>query len=252
MHKKIRWFFTLTMILVVGACTKPVAQTPTLEPSSILPLPTNTLVPTATITLAPTATETSLPTLTQTPTITVTPFPGFSERFKFYQAWTKDDKTYFYFMNAQVDQTIYALADDLEGNQYALTCPPDKQYLQDIRCYSETLFKGKKDYKLTFYSDSERRFPFYEKIFTTKLNMRYSAQVIAPSDGIRALDNRIYNHQNDCPQRGENVQCESEYRLYDGVCYYAHTCYDACGLYYSSDNLPTVYDEFQGYTTPCD
>lgn len=252
MQKKIRWFFALTMILVVSACASPAAQAPTLAPSPTLPLPTDTLIPTATQTLAPTATATSLPTLTQTPTITVTPFPGFGERFKFYKAWTVDETTYFYFMNAQVDQTIYAMADDLEGNQYALTCPPDEQYPADIRCYSDTLFKGKTDYKLTFFSDAERRFPFFEKIFTTKLNTQYSVQVLEPNDGIYEVDDSIYYHQNDCPNRGENVQCESEYRLYDGVCYYAHTCFDACGLYYSKDNLPDVYTEFQGFTTPCD
>ena len=251
MNKNIRLFFTTIVMLVLSACAKPAARVPTTAPSPTPPIPTDTPVPIATLTLVPTTTATTLPTLTQTPTYTVTPFPGFGDRFKFYQAWTGDETTFFYFMNAQVDQTIYATVDDLEGNQYPLTCPPDDQYPADIRCYSDTLFKGKADYKVTFYSDPERQYPFFENIFATDLNTRYSVQVFEPNDGIYEVDDAIYYHQNDCPQRGENVQCESEYRLYDGNCYYAHTCYDACGLYYSKDNLPDVFNEFQGFTTPC-
>jgi hypothetical protein len=223
MNKKIQWIFAFIIILAVRACAKPSAQAPIMAPSPTLPMPTDTSVPTATRTLAPTATATTLPTLTQTPTYTVTPFPGFGERFKFYQAWTGDETTFFYFMNAQVDQTIYAMADDLEGNQYDLTCPPDEQYPDDIRCYSDTLFKGKTDYKVTFYSDPERQYAFFENIFTTSLNTRYMD-----------YDN-----------------CEKEYRIYDGKCYSAITCYGENGeVVYTFDNIP--YDgHFEGYSLPC-
>ena len=223
MHKKIQVLFAIIMILVVGACAKPAAQAPTLAPSPTLLPPRYTPVPTATLTLAPTATAAALTTLTQTPTITVTPFPGFGGRFKFYQAWTKDETTYFYFMNAQVDQTIYATVDDLEGNQYALTCPQDDQYPQDIRCYSDVLFKGKTDYKVTFYSDPQRHYPFYESIFATDLNTRYMD-----------YDN-----------------CEKEYRIYDGKCYSAITCYGENGeVVYTFDNIPYG-GNFEGYALPC-
>jgi len=213
------------MILGLVACTQSTAPEPTTAPSPTLPLPTDTPAPTATLTptLAPTATATTLPTQTQTPTLTITPFPGFGEHFKFYQAWTADETTYFYFMNAQVDQTIFATVDDLEGNQYALTCPPDVQYSQDIRCYSDTLFKGKTDYKVTFYSDPERQHPFYENVFTTSLNTRYMD-----------YDN-----------------CEKEYRIYDGKCYSAMTCYGENGeVVYSFDNIPDE-GNFEGFTLPC-
>jgi hypothetical protein len=223
MNKKIQLLFAVIMILTISACAKPATQIPTAAPSPALPLPTDTPVPTATLTPSPTTTATTLPTLTQTPTFTVTPFPGFGERFKFYQAWTADETTYFYFMNAQVNQTIYATVDDLEGNLYPLTCPPDEQYPQDIRCYSDTLFKGKMDYKVTFYSDPERKYPFYENIFATNLDTRY-------------LD---YDN------------CEKEYRIYDGKCYSAITCYGENGdVVYTFDNIP--YDgHFEGYSLPC-
>lgn len=223
MIRKFQFLLAIILILVTGGCAKPMEQTPTQAPSRTLPLPTDTAVPTATRTLAPPATASSLPTLTQTPTITVTPFPGFGSRFKFYQAWTKNEKTYFYFMNAQVDQTIYATVDDLEGTQYTLVCPPDEQYPDDIRCYSDTLFKGKIDYKVTFYSDPGRQYPFFENIFTTNLNTNY-------------LD---YDN------------CEKEYRIYDGKCYSAITCYGENGeVVYTFDNIP--YDgNFEGYSLPC-
>lgn len=211
------------LFLVASACAAPTPQPATLAPASTDTQPTNTPVPPATATLAPTATASSLPTLTQTPTYTVTPFPGFSGKFKFYQAWTKGETTFFYFMNAGVDQTIYAIADDMEGNQYSLICPPDTQYPQDIRCYSDTLFKGKSDYKLTFFSDAARQEPFFEAVYATSLNTRYLT-----------YDN-----------------CEKEYRIYDGKCYSAVTCYGENGeVVYYFDNIP--YDgHFEGYSVPC-
>ena len=225
MNKKIQVMFAVIMILAVGACAKPAAQVPTTAPTPTLPQATDTPVPTATLTptLAPTATATTVPTLAQSPTFTITPFPGFGEHFKFYQAWTRNETTYFYFMNAQVDQTIYANVDDLEGTQYALTCEPDVQYPQDIRCYSDVLFKGKTDYKVTFYSDPERQYPFFENVFATGLNTRYMD-----------YDN-----------------CEKEYRIYDGKCYSAITCYGENGeVVYTFDNIPYG-GHFEGYSLPC-
>jgi len=84
-EQKIQLLFAVIMILAVSACAKPATQIPTAAPSPALPLPTDTPVPTATLTPSPTTTATTLPTLTQTPTFTVTPFPGFGDRFKFYQ-----------------------------------------------------------------------------------------------------------------------------------------------------------------------
>ncbi len=154
---------------------------------------------------------------------TPTPFPGFAQNFKFYQAWTRQETTWFYFMNAYVDQTVYALVDDLEGNSYALICPPDATYPQDLRCYSEELFKGKREYKVSFYSDPEHKYPFYEQVVTTNLDTTYLT-----------YDN-----------------CEAEYRIYDGKCYSAITCYGENGeVVYTYDDIP--YDgNFEGFSGPC-
>ncbi len=214
--------FVLVLALMI-ACSPQSQSTPTSTAVPATQIPTNTLVPT----LPATATATSLPTIqptaTSLPEPTPTPFPGFAQNFKFYQAWTKNDVTWFYFMNAYVDQTVYALVDDLEGNSYALICPPDATYPRDLRCYSEVLFKGKREYKVSFYSDPEHKYPFYEQVVTTNLDTTYLT-----------YDN-----------------CEAEYRIYDGKCYSAITCYGENGeVIYSYDDIP--YDgNFEGFSGPC-
>lgn len=40
-----------------------------------------------------------------------------------------------------------------------------------------------------------------------------------------------------CPDRGQNVSCETEYRNYGGICAVGMTCYDNCGFYYSVDTI---------------
>ncbi len=222
--KNIRTITLFVLVLALMMACSPQSQSiPTSTAVPATQIPTNTLVPT----LPATATATSLPTIqptaTSLPEPTPTPFPGFAQNFKFYQAWTRQETTWFYFMNAYVDQTVYALVDDLEGNSYALICPPDATYPQDLRCYSEELFKGKREYKVSFYSDPEHKYPFYEQVVTTNLDTTYLT-----------YDN-----------------CEAEYRIYDGKCYSAITCYGENGeVVYTYDDIP--YDgNFEGFSGPC-
>lgn len=222
--KNIRTITLFVLVLALMMACSPQSQSiPTSTAVPATQIPTNTLVPT----LPATATATSLPTIqptaTSLPEPTPTHFPGFAQNFKFYQAWTRQETTWFYFMNAYVDQTVYALVDDLEGNSYALICPPDATYPQDLRCYSEVLFKGKREYKVSFYSDPEHKYPFYEQVVTTNLDTTYLT-----------YDN-----------------CEAEYRIYDGKCYSAITCYGENGeVVYTYDDIP--YDgNFEGFSGPC-
>ncbi len=53
-----------------------------------------------------------------------------------------------------------------------------------------------------------------------------------------------------CPDRGTNVSCETEYRLYGGVCTVGMTCYDSCGFYYAVDTI-RYYDGPYTFTGPC-
>lgn len=220
---------SLICLLVMGACKSDVAFSPTAEPSLA---PTATLSPTATATEEPTETPSPTATATTAPTATETllPFAGFREYFRLFRTWYADEQTFFYFLNAGIEDKLYASADEFE-----LECQPDPKFPVQMICIYDGVIEGRSMMDFRFFTDRARSVQVFEA--------RYDADLV---------DNTIYHHQYDCPQRGQNVQCVSEYRLYDGICYYAHTCYDACGLYYSKDNLPEVYNEFQGYTTPCD
>lgn len=225
------WLSAMALVLLAGCAAQmemPATATPTqtVLTATVIP-PTNTPEPT----LTPTATHTPTltPTITLTPTATVIPFTGFMDNFAFYRSWYKDEKTVFYFLNAGVDHTLYARADEFD-----LVCNPDPELATSLVCVHDAKVEGKSVMEFEFFVDEGRKMSVYKNSFNTGL-----------------ADNTIYHWQNNCPDRGKNVTCESEYRLYDGVCYYSHTCYDACGLYYSMDNLPKVFTEFQGFTGPC-
>ena len=207
-----------------SAATPSPTSTPTLEPS-----PTLTPLPSMTPSLTATFTPTDTPTPTPTPTQTDVFFAGFPKDFRLYRAWNYEDETYFYFLQANITDKLYAKAGD-----YDLVCSPDPLYPYHMQCTADAKIFGEDAMTFTFYTDEARLHPIFSQVFYTGL-----------------INDIVYHHANDCPDRGKDVWCESEYRLYDGRCYYAHTCYDACGLYYSRDNLPKVWKEFQGYTVPC-
>lgn len=219
----------LICLLVLVGCKSSATLIPSPEPS--LP-PTTTLAPTATVTEQPTETPspTAPPTTAPTPTETLLPFAGFRDLFRLFRTWYLEDKTYFYFLNAGIEDKLYASADEFE-----LDCQVDPKFPVQMICVYDGTIEGRTLMDFRFFTDRARTVQVFKA--------RYDADLV---------DNTIYHHQDDCPDRGKDVQCTSEYRLYDGICYYAHTCYDACGLYYSKDNLPGVYNEFQGFTTPCD
>lgn len=227
-HRSSFALFVLICLLIVTACKSSATPIPSPEPTLS---PTATLPPTATATSEPTETPkpTATPTTAPTPTETLIPFAGFRDLFRLFRTWYLDDKTYFYFLNAGIDK-LYATADE-----FALDCAADPKFPVQMICVHDGTIEGRTMMDFRFFTDRARTVQVFEA--------RYDADLV---------DNTIYHHQYDCPDRGKNVQCTSEYRLYDGICYYAHTCYDACGLYYSKDNLPEVYNEFQGFTTPCD
>lgn len=225
----VRLCFGLIFILASGCG----ARTETEPSPEVVYAPTFTPEATAIQTLPPTPTDTPLPTATETslpiPTETLIPFSGFRDMFRLFRTWYLEGKTYFYFLNAGIEGPLYAAADE-----FPLECAPDPKFPEQMICVHDGIIEGYSLMTFRFYTDSARTVKVFEA--------QYDADL---------LDNTVYHHQFDCPQRGENVNCVSEYRLYDGICYYAHTCYDACGLYYSKDNLPEVFNEFQGYTSPC-
>lgn len=220
--------FLFALVLVSCASHMDIVVTETIRISvtpTVLPTLTETLVPLPSATPSPTATPTTAP----TPTETLLPFAGFRDLFRLFRTWHLDDKTYFYFLNAGIEDKLYASADEFD-----LDCQADPKFPVQMICVYDGVIEKRTMMDFRFFTDRARTVQVFEA--------RYDANLV---------DDTIYHHQYDCPDRGKNVQCNSEYRLYDGICYYAHTCFDACGLYYSKDNLPEVWNEFQGYTTPC-
>ncbi len=230
MTKQIRSLtFLLALVLVSCASRMDIVVTETIS-ISVTPTVTSTL--TETLVPLPSATHnpTATPTIAPTPTETLIPFAGFRDLFRLFRTWYLEDKTYFYFLNAGIEDRLFATADEFD-----LECQADPKFPVQMICVYDGTIEGRTMMDFRFFADRARNVQVFEA--------RYDADLV---------DDTIYHHQYDCPDRGKDVQCTSEYRLYDGICYYAHTCYDACGLYYSKDNLPEVYNEFQGFTTPCD
>lgn len=207
-------------LVVLAACGAGVAQpsaTPTVSPTPVVP----TAVPaTPTQTPEPTQTPTTVPTNTPEPTATPTliPFKGFTENFRFYRTWYDNNKTVFYFLNASLDQPLYAKID-----QHQLLCEHDSKTQSAMQCVSEDRIE----------IDDENPIPiefFADKGFNQSV---YRYEIKIPKALVP-----VYSNEFDCPDRGLNVQCEYEYRKYENYCSTSITCYDACGYYYSIDNLP--------------
>jgi len=216
------------IIFVLSACgAGNIQPTPTTVPSPTEILPTIPS-PTSTPTLEPTLTPTNEPTSTPEPTATATliPFVGFTNMFRFYRTWYDNDKTVFFFLNAGLDNSIYA-----KIGEHTLECAVEVIGLPTpnaLKCVSQDRIEQdkKNPIKMTFFADPALKQMVYEYEF-------------AIARGPEA----VYYTGNDCPARGTNVWCETEYRQYASTCTTSLTCYDACGYYYSFDNIPAGLDE---------
>ncbi len=209
---------SLLLVLVLSACSAPTALPTATALPSATPLPSATFTPEPSATPLPSATFTPEPTATAT----AIPFKGFLEYFRFYRAWYDGDTTVFYFLNAGLEYPLYA---SVEEN--TLFCDRDPELEVSMICTSE---QGRIDYKkaqdFRFYSDPDHR------------NLVYEMRVEPPAGLVTR-----YSNTYDCPERGQNVYCEKEYRLYsNGYCSTSISCSDACGYWYSQDNLPSEPD----------
>lgn len=212
----------LALVFPAACAAQPTAlpsETPTATVIATLTA-TPTLIPsdTPTSTITPTLVPTDTP--QPTPTYTLIPFPGFNRLFDYYKGWIDGDHTYFYFLNAQIPGRVYGT---VEGT-HNIVCDLDPKYPKNIQCVSDYIEWDKSYMEFTFYADESHTQQVYQKIFYTEFG-----------DEARNIP----------------TNCESEYRIYDGKCYYAITCYDQYGNYlYSMDNIPYG-GHFEGYSAPC-
>lgn len=59
-----------------------------------------------------------------------------------------------------------------------------------------------------------------------------------------------WDHSNNCPERGTNISCETEYRNYSGRCLVGMSCFDACGAYYGVDTIKYGSGDYT-FSGPC-
>ena len=212
----------LMMVVAIAACSAPsVAVVETETPTLFVlatdpPRPSDTPVPTATetATLAPSATFTATATVTLTPTPTVDlaaakivsmEFTGVSSMYLVFEI-TGIQHPYRVQMNA------FSYACEL------LTKRPDWMICSGERIsYGETV--------RIKYFEPESEVVAYEVL--TQL-----------PEGIPPTPLPVGDPKTWCPERGQNITCETENREYYGVPCVVSTCFDACGYYYSIHTCP--------------
>ncbi len=203
---KTKSILSLMMLLVfLAGCAAPTPQpTATLVPTATLPPPTATLIPTAT----PLPSATPLPTDTPTPeptfTPTLIPFTPFADIFRFYRYWFDGDKTVVYFLNAERETTMYGVINGLD-----FICDPDPKNPRQMICEAPTRFNPGDALEIELFADEAHQ----QSVWTN--TAFFNVQV--PS----------------------NVQCETEYRMYEAGCSSHSSCYDLEGNYlYSVESIP--------------
>ena len=184
---------------------------------------TNTLTPSVTPSITLTATNTLTPTASLTPTFTATPFKGF-ESASFNGVQYDTNAVYLIFNVPNVSQS-YSL--HVQGQ--VLQCSPSQSYANTLVCEGTNYSPDYGSLGCDFYTvEGETEKLLYSGYF-------YYAQ---PATATPPPPPWVVNWDgsHDCPQRGENVSCETEYRLIGGVPCMIASCFDLCGHYYSIDN----------------
>jgi len=184
------------------------SKTSTVEPS-----------PTFTATPGPTNTASLTPTVTMTWTPSPTPFTGFKES-KINSHQSSGEMYMYIFSVPGVSQDYYAT---IEKELYH--CEIDINYPDILICTGEYFEFNDEMVDVVFYSD--------ESLDEIVHKQEYYSGPTTPAPAIIYGDPKTW-----CPERGQNVNCETEYRSYNGEECIVQTCYDACGYYYSYHTCP--------------
>ena len=174
---------------------------------------------TFTATPEPTNTATLTPTVTMTWTPSPTPFTGFEES-KINSHQYSGEMYMYIFSVPRVSQGYYAT---IENKLYE--CEIDLNYPDVLICTGEYFEFNDEMVDVIFYSGETMDEIVYQQEF-------YSGPT-TPAPAIIYGDPKTW-----CPERGQNVTCETEYRSYNGEECIVQTCFDACGYYYSFHTCP--------------
>ncbi len=220
MIKKIPLLLLLTALLAgaLAGCSSPTPLPPTPEPPSPTPTavpPTHTAVPSQTPLPSATASATLTPEPTLTPTITLTPTPlADFTKFKMVSVAKKD---YGFQMAIQVPGLQNPTKVVIGTQEYM--CIIDPAYPERMFCSGpEVLLNTNMD--IFFYSLADNA-------------LLHQGVIYIPSSIFFSYPPGI--DWGACPDRGKNVSCETENRVwFDPPCIVS-TCVDACGYFYSID-----------------
>jgi len=242
-----QWFLFLLLSIMVASCsanaqsvaasinqTRSVQAATAAEAGTTTPNPT--VVPTATMTatptMTPTATLTSTPTVTQTPTstptMTPTPFKGF-ESASFNGVEYNGNTVYLIFSVPDVTQA-YML--NIEGQH--LHCSPSQRYADVLVCEGQDYIPSYGTLACDFYTIDTANL-----LYSGSYYHAVPATPVPPPPPWIVMWDGAY----DCPQRGENVSCETEWRFVGDIPCMISSCFDNCGHYYSIDNCSQLEGE---------
>jgi len=236
-HKRLSLLLLLAFLL--AACSAAIHQSvapmlaitftaqaaqPTTTPHALI---VRTATPTRPLTPTPTASATFTATASLTPTVTATPFDGF-ESSGFNGVQYSGGSVYLLFTVPGVTES-YRLS--VEGQ--SLACAPSDTFADLLVCEGTQYAPSYGTLACAFYSESRDlvyRGSYYHAVPQTPTP--------APPPWVP-----IWNLSNNCPQRGENVSCETEWRTVGGVPCMIASCFDQCGYYYSIDNCSQLSGE---------
>mgnify|MGYP007134650109 CR=1 FL=1 len=216
---------------------------------SATPLPLPTVTATQTFTHTPSPSVENSSTASITPSITPTKFFGFEDA-RVYQSYADNTESIFYFIVPGVAAPYHGTVDG-----YDLSCKPEPNQENLLICRSDENLFGTNLKDFEFFADEEHTFLIYQGSFATNLHIIPATPTPAGSFWPRAdyttADITWGFTPANCPIRGLNLTCETEYRRYDdNSCLVGMSCFDSCGFYYAVDtikNKPGAYT----FSGPC-
>lgn len=225
------WAAALAVLVGASACASTVL--PSLTPT--LPILTETILPTGTIepTLLPSETVLPSPTLepTQTlaPTLTSVPTVDFSK----IDIIGLTSGPHGISLMAVIAGVKGGYTIELGGLAYQ--CATDDGYPDRLFC--QGLAKPVLDQEISL------------RVTSAELSQpMYSGQITIPSAMFATQVPDFYTY-NTCPERGQNVSCETECRIApDGNPCIVSTCTDTCGAYFAVDTCPPMSMDFNSCT----
>jgi hypothetical protein len=223
--KIFRILSSLVFALLVASCAQGAAQIITPTPT-LVTLPTASkrletlvlpsLTPSATLTITPTLTLTATLTLIPSATYSPTPSPLF-DKAQVTSLTTPGDEVKAILRVPGLQQSL-----DIILGAHRFYCQMDEKVPETLFCTGKSRPHVAQQIALVFV-DAETD----AEIYTGTTYIINQAVPTATQAGYAS-----------CPNRGKNVSCETECRIYSGDPCLVVTCFDDCGLYYSLHNCP--------------